>query len=99
MKIIFTGFVSAVLTLTAVMSAQSTTTPARPSSNRSIHDQKSETAPQDPGERSFQSHCSRCHTAPEELSPRITGTIVRHMRVRANLSAEDERLIRHYLAP
>jgi cytochrome c5 len=52
-----------------------------------------------PEERAFQANCSRCHYAPESLSPRITGTVVRHMRVRANLSAEDERLILSYLNP
>jgi hypothetical protein len=54
---------------------------------------------ENPPERAFQTHCSRCHYAPETLSPRITGTVVRHMRVRANLSAEDERLILSYLNP
>ncbi len=54
---------------------------------------------QDPAERAFQANCSRCHNAPETLSPRITGTVVRHMRVRANLSAEEERLILSYLNP
>lgn len=54
---------------------------------------------QDPGERKFQANCSRCHNAPEQLSPRISGTVVRHMRVRALLSAEDERDILRYLAP
>ena len=52
-----------------------------------------------PPERAFMANCSRCHYAPESLSPRITGTVVRHMRVRANLSAEDERLILQYLNP
>lgn len=53
----------------------------------------------DPGERKFQANCSRCHDAPQQLSPRITGTVLRHMRVRASLSAEDEREILRYLAP
>jgi cytochrome c5 len=53
----------------------------------------------DPAERAFQANCNRCHYAPETLSPRITGTVVRHMRLRANLSAEDERLILSYLNP
>jgi cytochrome c5 len=53
----------------------------------------------DPGERKFQANCSRCHTAPEQLSPRIVGTVVRHMRVRASLSAQDEQDILRYLAP
>jgi len=54
---------------------------------------------QDPGERKFQANCSRCHTAPEQLSPGIAGTALRHMRVRASLSAVDERDILRYLAP
>jgi cytochrome c5 len=56
-------------------------------------------AVQDPGERKFQANCSRCHSAPEQISPRIAGTVVRHMRVRASLSAEDERDILRYLVP
>ena len=51
------------------------------------------------GERKFMENCSRCHSAPEQLSPRITGTIVLHMRVRASLSAEDARDILRYLSP
>jgi cytochrome c5 len=55
--------------------------------------------PQDRGQRIFEANCSRCHNAPESLNPRITGTIVRHMRVRANLSSADERDILHFLNP
>jgi cytochrome c5 len=53
----------------------------------------------DAGERVFQANCGRCHSAPEQFSPSISGTILRHMRVRANLSAEDERAILRYIAP
>jgi cytochrome c5 len=53
----------------------------------------------DPGERKFEANCNRCHNAPQELSPRIVGTVIRHMRVRASLSAEDERDILRFLAP
>jgi cytochrome c5 len=60
---------------------------------------KKAVAAQDPGERKFQENCGRCHTAPEQLSPRIAGTVLRHMRVRASLSAETERDILRYLAP
>lgn len=56
-------------------------------------------AQQDPGERSFLANCSRCHAAPEALSPRISGTVLMHMRVRASLSAKDEQAILHFLAP
>jgi mono/diheme cytochrome c family protein len=51
------------------------------------------------GEQLFQTNCSRCHQAPESFSPSISGTILRHMRVRASLSREDERAILKYLNP
>lgn len=51
------------------------------------------------GERKFQINCGRCHNPPEQLSPRIAGTVLRHMRVRAMLSPEDAREILEYLAP
>jgi cytochrome c5 len=65
------------------------TTPAPPA----------QAATDDPGERAFQANCSRCHNAPEQLSRRITGTVIMHMRVRASLSAQDERDIIHFFAP
>jgi cytochrome c5 len=51
------------------------------------------------GEQAFANNCSRCHAAPMSLSPRTTGTVVMHMRVRARLSREDEKLLLKYLAP
>ena len=51
------------------------------------------------GEKKFKQNCSRCHEAPEGFSPRISGTIVRHMRVRASLSHQDEEDILHFLNP
>jgi mono/diheme cytochrome c family protein len=53
----------------------------------------------DEGERIFQQNCSRCHNAPEGFSSRISGTIVRHMRMRANLSRHDEQELLKYLNP
>lgn len=53
----------------------------------------------DEGERIFQQNCSRCHNAPEGFPPSISGTIVRHMRVRANLSQHDEQELLKYLNP
>ena len=52
-----------------------------------------------PGEKVFMDNCSRCHIPPMTLSPRITGTVVAHMRVRARLSRSDEKLLLQYLAP
>lgn len=51
------------------------------------------------GEKRFEMHCGRCHVPPEDLSPREAKAVLRQMRVRANLSEEDERLILKYLAP
>lgn len=54
---------------------------------------------ENPGERIFRDNCSRCHTAPMSISPRITGTVVMHMRVRARLSRQDEKLLLNFLSP
>jgi cytochrome c5 len=51
------------------------------------------------GDRIFQHNCARCHTTPEGFSPRISGTIVRHMRVRASLSKHDEEELLRFLNP
>jgi cytochrome c5 len=51
------------------------------------------------GQRVFEQHCSRCHNAPEGFSSRISGTVARHMRVRAGLSQQDEQAILRFLNP
>jgi hypothetical protein len=51
------------------------------------------------GEIRFRANCGRCHNPPEDLSPREARAVIRQMRVRAMLSAEDERLILKYIAP
>jgi cytochrome c5 len=91
---IFVVLVVALASALAVTGQQSGTPQAKPYKgpvrNQSI--QKP-----DEGERVFQQHCSRCHTAPDGFSPRISGTIVRHMRVRASLSQhEEEELLRFF---
>jgi cytochrome c5 len=53
----------------------------------------------DPGERVFTANCARCHTPPMALRPRITGTVIMHMRVRARLSKDDEKLLLRFMAP
>jgi hypothetical protein len=53
----------------------------------------------DEGERLFQANCGRCHRPPDQISPKIAGSVLRHMRVRAMLSKEDEQQILKYLAP
>lgn len=67
---------------------------------RSKSDTKSATASAaSEGEKRFRTNCVRCHNAPETLSRSEVRAVLRQMRVRAMLSAEDEKLIREYLAP
>jgi cytochrome c5 len=54
---------------------------------------------EDEGDRIFQQNCSRCHNAPDGFSSRISGAIVRHMRVRASLSQHEEEELIHFLNP
>jgi len=58
-----------------------------------------ERSTQKSGEQVFMQNCARCHKPPMAISPRTTGTIVMHMRVRAKLSSEDEKALLRYLAP
>lgn len=57
------------------------------------------TAATDPGQRVFEQNCARCHTSPEGFPSSISGTVARHMRVRAGLSDADYKALRHFLNP
>lgn len=49
------------------------------------------------GEQRFRANCGRCHAAPQKFPARMMATILRHMRVRATITAEDRRLILFYM--
>jgi len=49
------------------------------------------------GEKRFHANCGRCHATPQKYPPRMMVTVLRHMRVRATLTEEDERLILFYM--
>jgi mono/diheme cytochrome c family protein len=53
----------------------------------------------DRGQQVFEQNCARCHNPPEGFSPRISGTIAMHMRVRANLSDANYTALLHFLNP
>lgn len=91
LAVLFLGVVSFAGLAEPARKSQDTPKPSPDKANSAI--------PSDPGERAFAANCSRCHNAPEQLNPRITGTIVRHMRVRANLSAADERALMRFFNP
>jgi hypothetical protein len=91
-------FVTLIVSSTpAMVEAATTAKPPAPSAGQPVS--ATSMKHQDAGQRKFEANCSRCHTAPDQLSPSLTGTVVRHMRVRANLSAQDERDILKFLAP
>ena len=79
--------------------ARATPTAKPPASPQSAKSSNTRATQERDGERKFQQNCSRCHKAPEGFPSHISGTIVRHMRVRASLSAEDEREILRFLNP
>jgi len=41
------------------------------------------------GARVYGENCSRCHNPPEGFPQHVSGTIARHMRMRASLSEQD----------
>jgi cytochrome c5 len=49
------------------------------------------------GEKRFHTNCGRCHAAPQKFPPRMMATVLRHMRVRATVTEDDQRLILFYM--
>jgi cytochrome c5 len=58
-----------------------------------------QTAKEHDGQQVWEQNCSRCHNAPQGFSPHISGTVIRHMRVRAGLSKQDEQALLRFLNP
>jgi cytochrome c5 len=83
---------------TALALAQASTT-AKPAAQATVTAKASSAKQEELGGKKFDANCGRCHNAPEQLPASITGTVLRHMRVRASLSAQDEKDILRYLAP
>jgi cytochrome c2 len=92
---LFGIFVFASVSLLAVAAQQNSTPASKPKTSAA----KTAARPQEEGERVFEQNCSRCHTAPDGFSSRISGTVVRHMRVRASLSQHDEEALLRFLNP
>jgi cytochrome c5 len=71
----------------------------KPQAAAASHTQMNAASQSAEGEKLFRTNCGRCHNPPESLSPREVRAVVRHMRVRAVLTDEQERLIVKFLAP
>lgn len=98
MKILKWITVSQILVSPLLVLAQSTgSAPAKPPKTQSGQTQSQQSAID--GGRVFIQNCSRCHNPPDGFSPRISGSIVRHMRVRANLSEKDVKAILRFFNP
>jgi cytochrome c5 len=76
---------------------------SRASGTSQPNNQKATQGPQDDlskrGQQVFNQNCYRCHQVPEGFSPSISGTVAKHMRVRANLSEEDYKALMKFLNP
>jgi cytochrome c5 len=90
-------FVVAASAALAQATAQSNTLPTQKPNAHPAAQVSQQT--QDEGTRIFQQNCSRCHNTPEGFSPHISGTVVRHMRVRASLSRHDEEVLLRFFNP
>lgn len=103
-KYVFAGLLMAMGMLVILMSgtvaasANPSQAAAQKDSHKNTSSQNSNQVQED-GQRVFDQNCSRCHTAPDGFSPRISKTVVRHMRMRANLSADDERALLRFFNP
>ena len=71
----------------------------KPGAVKPEHRQPRNKPEQSRGERVFKQNCARCHEAPQGFPPQISGTILRHMRVRASLSADDEKAVMDFMNP
>ncbi len=88
--------VSCLALAATVAIAQVTSTPRQGRPKTAPQDQG---AASDRGQEVFHQNCSRCHNAPEGFSPSISGSIARHMRVRAGLSDADYKALLKFLNP
>lgn len=97
MKHVEQVMLACLLLAAAVAVAQTDSAPKQPDEQASR--QKAQPAGSDRGQQVFHQNCYRCHQEPEGFSPSISGTIARHMRVRAGLSEEDYKALLKFLNP
>jgi len=98
MKIFRWILLGQLLAASFVVLAQSSTT-ATSQATGAQKQQAQKRPPINDGERVFTQNCSRCHNPPDGFSPRIAGSVVRHMRVRANLSEKEAQAVLRFFNP
>ena len=50
-----------------------------------------------PADTIYKNNCTRCHSEVPQTNPRVATTVLRHMRVRANLTQEEAKAILDYI--
>ena len=101
----FLQYATAIAVLGLCIAGTAQTQPSKPAQNGQPAPKQQSTAThasnqkQSDGQTIFEQNCARCHNPPDGFSPRISGTIVRHMRVRASLSAHDEQELLRFFNP
>lgn len=85
--------------LVATMPLAGQTKNGSPQARRQTQPKPAPAVHSDRGQQVFEQNCSRCHNAPEGFSPRISGTIAMHMRVRAGISEADYMALLRFLNP
>jgi len=81
----------------ALAAGQASSTPKQ--SHTKTNSQKTQDAEAERGQQVFDQNCARCHQAPEGFSPSISGTVTKHMRVRAGLSDGDTKALLKFFNP
>jgi cytochrome c5 len=72
---------------------------ARPQKSQPAAVKPAPSADAERGQWVFEHNCGRCHGAPEGLPTNVSGTVVKHMRVRANLNGADTQALLKFLHP
>jgi hypothetical protein len=98
MKLLRGIVLAGILTVPFVVLAQSTSN-SQTKASKLQKKQIQQPVRMNEGERVFVQNCSRCHNPPDGFSPRIAGSIVRHMRVRASLSEKDAQALLRFFNP
>jgi cytochrome c5 len=83
---------SSVITMGAQSPDKQPTQGKKPAAANKVHEENQ-------GQRVFDQNCSRCHNTPDGFSPHVSGTVARHMRVRAQLSEHDYQELLRFLNP
>jgi cytochrome c5 len=97
--IILAGIVSSALALPLLPQTGQSASSASAKQQKSTSAAMAKDGKEHDGQKVFEQNCGRCHNAPQGFSPSISGTVSRHMRVRANLSQADYEALLRFLNP